>query len=199
MQTGLGTCHSPEPLLSLQAVSVRGSYQSWAPGSAQPQRTAAGAALTRGEGHREGADLSEGGSDSRGFLGSPEAPGAVPAHGADRAFHPAQSPRAAQTHHELSQFLPRNKLSSAQRLSPGLPTAALPAGRVSRCEINSKREKSISPEVDRILFTNSFCSAMKEVDPALSLRHKLPLMKLLGLLKWEAREWGLVTILSHWP
>lgn len=68
-------------------------------------------------------------------------------------------------------------------------------GRVCRTEMTSRREKSGSPEVGTILFTNSFCSAMKEIDPALSLIHKLPLMKLLELLKGGADESGLATVL----
>lgn len=70
-------------------------------------------------------------------------------------------------------------------------------GRVSRPEMTSRREKSGSPEVGTILFTNNnFCSAMKEIDPALALIHKLPLMKLLELLR-GADESGLVTVLPH--
>lgn len=48
-----------------------------------------------------------------------------------------------------------------------------------------QRKKTLSSEVDMILFTNSFCSAMKGIDPAASLICKLSLMKLLELLKEE--------------
>lgn len=191
MQRGLGRCHSPEPLLSWQAGSVRGSYQSWALGRAQPECRAAQMGWRARGGHRS----------QPGWLWPMEVslfPQSCASPGADRALHPHK----AQGRLKPSKFLPRNKLSSAQRLSPGLDTAPLPAGRASRTEINSRREKNISPEVDTVLFTESFCSATKQIDPAPSLRHKLPLMKLLALLKWETHsthEPGLVTILVHWP
>lgn len=60
---------------ALSAGSVcQGLLSELSTGQSTAPCTAAGAALTRGEGHREGADLSEGGSDSRGFLGSPKLP-----------------------------------------------------------------------------------------------------------------------------
>lgn len=103
-----------------------------------------------------------------------------------------------QNHSKLSHlFLKENYLGSEAQSWLTRFYYQCNAGQVSRTEIPSKREKTVSPEVDTLLFTNSFCSAMKEIDPALLLIHKLPLMKLLELLKGGTDELGLVTIVPH--
>lgn len=114
---------------------------------------------------------------------------------------PSQSPREVAKPQQIWRSLPRKKLVGLRGSVPAYPLLYYQrnARQVNRTEITSQREKNISLEVDTILFTNSFCSAMKEIDPALSLIHKLPLMKLLELLKGGTDESGLVTVLPHWP
>lgn len=207
MQTGLRTCHSPKPLFSLQAVSVGGSYQSctlgkkeqtrvqsigeqtslWAKGNEDSQEISANAAVTCWS-FSLSPNLPQMCQPSQlaGLLG-------LSAH--------SQSPREAAKPLQTRPSLPRRKLATLRGsvLAYALLYHQCNTRQVSRTEITSKREKTVSLEVDTILFTNSFCSAMKEIDPALSLIHKLPLMKLLELLKGGTDESSLVTVLPHWP
>lgn len=207
MQTGLRTCHSPKPLFSLQAVSVGGSYQSCTLGKKeQPKckavenRPLAELRATRNSQRFQWMQLWLDGS----FSLSPNLPELCQPSwlvGLLGLSVPSQSPREVAKPQQIWWSLPQKKLVGLRGSVPAYPLLYCQrnARQVNRTEITSQRAKNISLEVDTILFTNSFCSAMKEIDPALSLIHKLPLMKLLELLKGGTDESGLVTVLPHWP